>query len=273
VIRRVKRELALRYPRLAGAYLSYLSSRQLHAQPLRRTPLGFQLMGHPAMQAGSFEPHEVAAVRQVLETASVFVDVGANVGFFTCLARQLGRSVIAVEPMPQNLEVLYTNLQANGFEDVEVFPVGLASRSGLATLFGGGTGASLIDAWAGAQTAFRRTIPLSTLDTILANRFQGLPLLVKIDVEGSEFGVLQGAQRTLQRVPAPVWLVEVCLTENHPESLNPHFREVFRLFWSFGYSARTVGAESRLVTPEDVDRWWTRRERDFGYVNYLFERG
>jgi hypothetical protein len=119
---------------------------------------------------------------------------------------------------------------------------------------------------------WQRTIPLSTLDTQLRGRFEGARLVVKIDVEGAEHGVLAGALHTLARAPAPVWLVEVCFSENFPGgAINPSFRQVFERFWNAGYTASSLEA-SRVVEPADVDRWLRNGARDFGYVSYVFEK-
>lgn len=79
-------------------------------------------MGHAAMQSGQFEPEETAVVQQLLDDISDFVDVGANVGFYSCLARANGKQTVAIEPLTANLDYLYANLQANGWNDVEVIP-------------------------------------------------------------------------------------------------------------------------------------------------------
>ena len=224
------------------------------------------------MQKGSFEREESRLICRCLEVASVFVDVGANVGYFTCIARQMGRRVIAIEPCIQNLEFLYMNLSANRWTDVEVFPVCLGEQPGLSILYGWGTGASMVRKWAGCSDFQQRSVPISTLDILLGDRFGEEKIVIKVDVEGLEYLVLQGAQRTLKRCPSPVWLVEVCLTEHHPAGINPHFQDVFRIFWEQGYQAKTIGKDSKVVTQHDVERWVKEGRRDFGYVNYVFER-
>ena len=60
------------------------------------TPLGFKFGGstsqhHRAMQQGTFEAGEVRLLTKLLPAANVFIDVGANAGYFTCLARAAGR--------------------------------------------------------------------------------------------------------------------------------------------------------------------------------------
>lgn len=272
MIRSAKQQVVNRFPDLVSSYHAFRKAWEMRRYPLRLTLYGFKIMGHESMQAGTFESDEVALVMRRLQRVSAFVDVGSNIGFYACIARQMGIPVIAIEPSAQNLDYLYANLRANGWDDVEVFPVGLADRPGLATLYGGGTGASLIRRWAGTSDIWYRTVPVSTLDTLLCSRFAQEKLLIKIDVEGWEHAVLQGAIQTLSRSPQPTWLVEVCLTEHHPDGINPHFREVFELFWRFGYEAHTVGKTVEAVAPDDVDRFVQNRERDFGSNNYLFEQ-
>jgi tRNA G37 N-methylase Trm5 len=98
------------------------------------TRYGFKLVGNPAMQSGTFEPDETRFLESSLAKADTFVDIGANIGYFSCLARSLGKRVVAVEPLAENLDYLFRNLLLNGFDDVEVFPLGLAERPGLRTL-------------------------------------------------------------------------------------------------------------------------------------------
>lgn len=272
MIKFLKQQLTTRYPDLVVAYHAYRQSHEMRRHGRKHTPYGFEFSGHKDMQDGSFEPEESALIQRYLEHASVFVDVGANAGFFVCLARRMGKHVIAVEPQRRNLDFLYANLAANEWKDVEVFPVGLGDQPGLGTLYGGGTSASLIARWAGNSETWRQMTPISTLDILLSERFGNQNVVIKVDVEGAEYKVLQGARRTLARSPAPVWLMEICLTEHHPAGVNPYFAKVFHAFWACGYTARTVGVEPIVVSPGDVERWIRNRRRDFGDVSYAFER-
>jgi FkbM family methyltransferase len=266
----LKERIVRRYPEWVAAFHDARLRRALRGRQFVDTPLGFRFAGPAPMQDGSFEPQELAFLRERLSRADVFVDIGANAGYFSCIARQHGRHVVAIEPAAQNLELLFRNIRANGWNDVEVFPVGLAEQPGLGTLYGDGTGASLLTRWAGVSQVWQRTIPLTTVDVLLAGRFSGRRLLIKVDVEGAEHGVFAGAGETLARRPAPVWLVEVCFSENYPEGINPHFRDVFEQFWSAGYASTSLEA-ARAVSPADVDRWLRNGRRDFGYVSYIFE--
>lgn len=253
-------------------YASYLSK----STKLKMTPYGFKLAGsksihHIAMQRGEFEPEETSLFKEEFQHADVFVDVGANIGFYSCLAKVAGRHVVAIEPLPKNLEHLFTNILANDWADIEVFPVGLSEHPGLATLYGASsTGASLIGSWAGASRYFKRTIPLSTLDILLGNRFSGKKIFIKIDVEGVEYSVLLGAAATIKLNPKPTWVIEVCLNEYHPDGINPNFQNTFNLFWLHGYEVRTADKNNRLIKHEDVVRWVECGRCDSGTINYKF---
>lgn len=254
---------------VSSAYLS-------KSTKIKMTPYGFKLIGsssihHVAMQEGTFEPDETLFLREQFRSAEVFVDVGANIGFYTCLARLADKHVIAVEPLPKNLEYLYANILANNWNDIEVFPVGLSERPGLATLYGGSsTGASLIGSWAGSSKLFRRIISVSTLDILLGVRLAGKKMFIKIDVEGAEYPVLLGATNVMSMQPKPTWMVEICFNEFHPDGMNPNFQDTFNLFWRYGYEARTADQRNQLIQRADVDRWAKNGRCDSGTINYKF---
>jgi len=220
----------------------------------RPTPFGFLLAGDASMQSGRFEPVETALLQRCIAQADVFVDIGANVGFYTCLARRQGRHAVAIEPLWDNLRYLYRNLTANGWDDVEVWPLGLAPEPGLKTLYGAQTGASLVAGWAGVSPAFNRTIAVTRLDLILGDRFHGKRMAIKIDVEGAEYGVLQGAGRVLERSPKPVWLIEIVRDLHHPGG-NRDFARTFDLFRSRGYLAYKADAACTPVLDDEICRW------------------
>lgn len=241
------------------------------------TPLGFKLTSglHPAyelMRSGKFEIDETAIISRLLPKVDVFVDIGANLGYYTCLALQSGKPVVAFEPQQQNLQCLFQNLIANGWEEkVEVFPLALSDRPGLLTLYGAsGPSASLIKDWAGYSSRFKKTVPVSTLDNVLAGRFAGQRLFIKMDVEGAEYHVLKGALATLNLSPKPVWLLEVCLEEFHPEGSNPDFQQIFELFWEHGYQAFTAVENPKLVTSIEVADWIINGHADSKTFNYVF---
>ena len=152
---------------------------------------------------------------------------------------------------------------------MEVYPLGLSSKLGLQRIYGADLNASFVRGWANAPETCYSIVPVSTLDILAGSRFDGLPAVVKIDVEGFEFEVLRGAERALSMTPKPVWLVEIFMTEQVSGGINK-FRETFELFWNHGYEARVADQNQRPVRKEDVDRWLQAGSCDFDSCNYLF---
>jgi FkbM family methyltransferase len=244
-----------------------------HAE--RMTPYGFAMIAgnslhHRLMQDGTFEPDEVALTAECLEDCDVFVDIGANIGFYSCLARSMGKQAVAIEPQEQNLRYLYANLLANDWADVEVFPLGLSERAGIVSLYGySSTGASLVPGWAAQPKRFKKTIPVSTLDSLLGCRFHERKMFIKLDVEGFEYQVLLGCGEILARQPKSTWMVEICLSEYHPGGSNPRYRDTFAIFFDAGYQARTANGERTAVSLTDIDRHVKEGRSDSGTINYL----
>jgi FkbM family methyltransferase len=267
----LKQYLKRNFPEIISAFHNYRNEKQYKKMKFTKLSYGFTLMGTQAMQSETFEPIETKLILENLKNADLFVDIGANIGYFTCLALNNKVNSIAVEPLKDNLNVLFKNIQKNGWSNVEVFPMALSEKPGLLELFGGGTGASLLSGWAGNSDLLKRIVPVSTLDILLGNRFTGLNLFLKIDVEGAEYELLKGALSTIRMTPKPKWLIEICLTDHHPKGVNPNFVNVFKLFWENGYYAKSVGFDDKIITNEDVHRWVEKGICDFGSMNYFFE--
>jgi FkbM family methyltransferase len=226
------------------------------------------------MLTGQFEAEEAKVFASELQGCEVFIDVGANIGYYTCLACQLKKEVIAFEPMAYNLRFLYENLKLNGWQDqVEVLPIGAGNKPGICDIYGvSSTGASLVRGWAGSSGLARCTIPINTLDGLLAARMAGRKLLVKMDIEGGEYPALQGARKLLALSPAPVWFVEITLHQFHPGGKNPHFLETFRLFFDAGYQAFTADEAREPVSPAQVESWHSTLSLDNRRYNFLFAK-
>lgn len=252
-LRQIFRGLGEQSPFLSAVYRTVRDEWRFLRQRPVRTSEGFWFSGDRSMETGAFETEETMVITDLLQCSDTFVDIGANIGYYTCLASGKGKNVLAVEPFPGNLRRLYRNIEKNRSKNIEVWPVGLSSSPDCLTLWGGGTGASLIRGWSGVSGSWKQTIPVNTLDNILGKRFSGKRLLIKIDVEGAEFAALQGAEATLQMIPRPVWVVEIVLSAHHPET-NPNFYKTFEIFWQNGYHALTADKKRKPVTRLDIER-------------------
>ena len=249
-------QLLRRFPQWNAAYRGYREFKQMQRLPIK-TPGGFWFSGNKLMESGTFEPEETRIVGELLSDIDVLINVGANIGYYCCIALHRKKKVIAFEPMPRNLEFLMKNVFLNGTEEsIEVFPLALSSQSGIAKFFGTGTGASLIQGWAGQTDDELTLVPMSTLDTVLGNRMHGKRCLVIVDIEGAELPMLQSASNLLSNTPRPIWLVEISVNEHQPTGIliNPNLVETFKIFFDAGYQAVTANRESRNIHLQEVQQ-------------------
>ncbi len=236
-----------------------------------QTPYGFTLAGDPAIAAAGWEGDEISAFLSLLETHDVVVDIGANVGIYSCLAASRGKQTVAIEPLPRNLNYLYRNLWDNQLRNVEVFPMGLAQTPGLGRIYGYGGIASFLPGWAQAREAQSTLVPITSLDALVNGRFGNKRLLIKLDVEGFELEVLAGAVGTLDRVPKPTWLVEILFRgEVIPGGTNSSFAETFAMFWDRGYSCHMLDRGQTPVGSDQVNRWMRNGSVDGDTRDFLF---
>lgn len=207
------------------------------------------------MESGDYETEVVMELQRRFRGADVFINVGANFGYYLCLALHEREPAIGFEPLAANLRVLYRNIAANeNGTSVEVFPMAVSNRIGLAKFYGSGTGASLIAGFSGLSRE-SVTVPVNTLDNMIGQRFQGKRSVLLVDAEGAEADIVRGAHFLLNNNPRPIWLVEISF-ENQGQ-VNLASLETFRIFWQSGYEAWSLGKgvnPKRHVTEDQVQR-------------------
>lgn len=258
----------------AYKYYRYLRSNPGFLQTPDQCNLGFRFNGNPLMERGEFEPHETHLVCELIKEVDVLINVGANIGYYSCLALHAGKSVIAFEPIPENLHFLLRNIKVNGWESrAQVYPIALSNDVGVLEIYGGGTGASLIEGWAQNPSDDMTLVPISTLDRVLAGQFNNEKVLFIIDIEGAEKMMLEGAATFINRSPKPLWIVEITSHQHQPQgvSVNPHLLGTFQLFWDAGYEAWAIEDDLRKVTPEEIQELMNSSTVKTGAPNYLFK--
>jgi FkbM family methyltransferase len=253
--------LVERLPRVAAFYRSVRDALDFADTPVP-TPWGFRLAGNIEMAQGHFEPVETELVRNLLPNVDVFVNVGANVGYYCCHALNLGKQVIAFEPVERNVRYLCKNLRANGW-NAEVYPIALSNTVAVREIYGGTTGASLVRGWAGIPESYTSLVPCSTMDLVLGERLRGKKALILVDIEGAEPWLLEGAAGILGSSPKPIWVVEIVAS-------SPHLRRTFQFFFAAGYRAFSFDREQRPITADDVSHVASGADR-FATHNFLFQ--
>jgi FkbM family methyltransferase len=166
--------------------------------------------------ANSYERHEREILSQIVRPGMTMLDVGANIGYYTCLfATALGPSgrVIAFEPTPPIYERLQAHIAKNHLESsVTCCNQALGAAPGEASLYvfdeGGGYNSFGPVRSASSETP-KVKVNLITLDAVLAGIRESAPFGIKIDVEGYEFQVLQGGRERLGRMENGFMMIEL----------------------------------------------------------------
>ena len=157
-------------------------------------------------EEGIWEPYETSLVLCALQPGDVFVDVGANLGYFSVLAASVvgeGGAVFAFEPDPANFQLIEANAALNGLQNrIEAIQAALAAADGKGQLFLSAD--NLGDHQTYATGGERKCLPIALLNgsDYLGDRLHRLDLL-KIDTQGSEYQVVQGLLPLLQRQQRP----------------------------------------------------------------------
>jgi FkbM family methyltransferase len=208
-------------------------------------------LGH-LLRHGDFEVSEQAFLKDYLREGDVFVDVGANIGLFTILAGRLvgpsGR-VYAFEPCTQTYQRLVGNVQREGMSQIACHRLALSNATGEASLAvsQGEYGAwnSLAGALADGETKAER-VPTVEWDVFSARESLSKPVTVmKIDVEGWELPVIDGARSLLQRPEAP--LLQVEFTRANALAAGSSCEQLFDRIREFGYRLYTYDAVARTL--------------------------
>ena len=145
---------------------------------------------------GTYEPEQTRVFQEHVRPGATVLDVGAHVGYYTVLSAVLAGprgAVWAFEPNPANARFLRRHVQINGLANVHVTEAAVAAAEGVARFdFGTGSGTGRLAAGGALEV---RTLRLDDF----CDAHAVAPSAIKVDVEGAEREVLEGARDTLAR--------------------------------------------------------------------------
>jgi FkbM family methyltransferase len=218
---------------------------------------------------GFWEPHVERVLRRFLAPGSVFVDIGANVGWHTALASSavgVDGQVYAIEPNPDNARLIAHTIERNQLSNVHLVPIALGESTGFAAF------RSAIGSNGGFLNHDERDSLDPNVTIVPTMRFDDLHIprvdVVKIDVEGAEPIVFRGATETIGR-DHPVIVFEFsCEMTERVAGVAP--RDHLKMFESYGYALSLIERpDGELVPVDDIDRLldaWGDRTRIEDFV-------
>jgi len=156
------------------------------------------------------------AFENTVKPGSVVYDIGANVGYFTLLAAVLVEEkgkVYSFEPLPRNIDFLKQHISLNKLTNIKVIEAAVSNHMGQALFdLGASTAMGHLSETGGLH------VQMVSLDQMIENGDLTPPDVMKIDVEGAEFDVLQGAEKLIES-DRPILFLDTHQREAHNKTL------------------------------------------------------
>jgi FkbM family methyltransferase len=207
----------------------------------------------PLIQRDGFWEHEEDAfLSRVLRPDATFLDVGANVGYFTVAGAKAvgpGGRVVSVEPEARNVALLRANLWRNGLTGVSVLAIAAGREQGYLHLEHNELNRGDHQVLPIGDATSGELVPVDRLDHILG----GIVFdVVKIDAQGADHDVIEGMRGLLH--PGLAMLCEFWLEGMEKRAVDP--REVLSGYRGMGLSVALLNNEGGevLATDDDVIR-------------------
>jgi len=182
-------------------------------------------IGAGIIKGRSYEPHVTQTIRRVLRRGDVFVDLGANIGFFTFLAASLVKQqgkVMAFEPNPQNVQLMYSTLLVSAGFNIKIYPFAVSDSAGIVKFVtvgsnGGVVNEHVIDPSTNEKQEHNLLVQTVVLDDVLKD--EPRIDLIKIDIEAHEPAAVRGMEKLLRKHRPKL------ITEFHPWALKLNNKE------------------------------------------------
>lgn len=238
VIRYIKWQISARLTRLT-MILPWVEDAKLFMS------LGEAMVTHN-YYTGLYEYDDMVFLMRYLKSTDTLVDIGANSGVFSVLAAKVKKaSVLAFEPVPRTFERLISNIQLNALSDTVIcINKGLSSSSGELSFTTAHDATNHVCSNQEEVDGFVKVL-VSTLDDEIEH-YAINPTVLKIDVEGYEYFVLEGASKVLSAESLNVILIEL----NDSGTRYGHSDlAIANKLTSFGFKPYDYSADNQTLTP------------------------
>lgn len=247
----IKKYISILFPDLLKFFRKQRVARKMISKP-QILENGLKFYG--IQEAKNYEPNIFGHIERLAKKYDNFVNIGANHGFYVFSLQHLFKKIIAVEALYDNVQIIGKNAFENNLQDkVFINQFAAFETTKVLKFYGAATGGSLLK---GFNHQYDRGVYVQaiSLDKLIPSDFEESGALYLIDVEGSEFSVLKGAEELIG-LRNSTFIVEVSCREFMPnEIFSEYFMPLFKLFFTYGYQAQEIMHDGSLksLTLEDV---------------------
>jgi FkbM family methyltransferase len=207
------------------------------------------------------EQFDIQILHRYLKEGMTFVDLGANVGFYTFVARSLvgdkGR-VFAFEPFPRNAQLIRASIRENSFTNVTIVEAAVSDRNGKASFHlspDANSEHSLLDLdfkYNGQQRPAKIDVDLVTIDSFFEKNVGDKKVdFIKMDIEGSEYEAVKGMKKILENNRHLVLLAEFWPNGFRKGGHDPY--EFLNSLSTSGFSIHIIDSLANQVSKVSID--------------------
>lgn len=193
----------------------------------------------PVIIADKFEQNEKIEILKYTNEDTIFLDIGANIGYYSVLLSDKVKKVYAFEPVTENYLLLNKNIEVNNLKNVTAVHKALSNKNGEVEMFidklnGGGHSMQINNV---LDTNSSEFIPSIRLDDYIESEGIENINLIKIDVQGAEGLVFEGAMETLKKFKP------IIMMEYDPKMLSNFGTDpekLLNMFKEMGYTIKVI---------------------------------
>ncbi len=176
---------------------------------------------------GLYEFEDSLFLIHFMRKEDIFFDIGANLGHYALLLSGLKKcKTIALEPVPATFKQLVRNIELNGLQKlIEPIQKGVADREDLLYF---STDRNTMDRIVKDSYKNAVKVPVTTID----NLNSGIPIAIKLDVEGYEYFALKGAEEILKSTELKVIILEL---NQSGKNYNTEDDKIYLLLLDYGF--------------------------------------
>lgn len=201
---------------------------------------------------GVWEPLETELFKKEIKKGDVVLDIGAHIGYYTLIFAKLvggNGQVYAFEPDPENFALLKKNVEINGYKNIVLVQKAVSNKTGKIKLYlceDRKVDHSIYD-----PHDSRKSIDIEAirLDDYFKD-YKGKIDFIKMDIEGAEEGVIQGASSLLQKNKNVKIVTEFLPIALRRSGIEP--KEYLKLLIKHGFSLYHINEQEKKIEPANI---------------------